>query len=421
MHESKQKQANSKSQVYSQARDEQEAEESFLQPEDSLVQQVSGSGNLPNARFQAQMLSRIPASQIASKPELLLQMQQQFGNSHVSQVVQMARARGGLGRKEGLLAPSEHQEKKTGLPDNLKAGIENLSGYSMDDVKVHYNSTKPAQLPALAYTQGTNIYVAPGQEKYLAHEAWHVVQQKQGRVKGTKRQPREEEVNEERGLETEAEDWGKRAAEAGKKSRRVKTKKEKGREGSRVGQREREVPRMAKKPIQKKFKGKICNTLRDAKKEIQDIEGKNWVDETAMDDDKKPVLEGLLRDPDSDYDTWKDLQAAVEDQFTSEVTMAEEGGAKDQPMGEGALNVKGAGPVAGTGGATSEFEAGQGNNWHIHKDHIKYGNDNSTRVNFDKNNSKANDIIDKARNSGSSRASGPDWNACVNWLRQHLK
>ena len=73
-------------------------------------------------------------------------------------------------------------QKYTGLSDQIKMGIENLSGYSLDDVKVHYNSDKPAQLQALAYTQGTDIYVASGQEKYLPHEAWHVVQQKQGRV-----------------------------------------------------------------------------------------------------------------------------------------------------------------------------------------------------------------------------------------------
>ncbi|PCJ37331.1 MAG: hypothetical protein COA99_12840 [Moraxellaceae bacterium] len=74
------------------------------------------------------------------------------------------------------------RKNNTGLPDNLKSGIENISGYSMDDVRVHYNSTKPAQLQANAYTQGTNIHLGPGQEKHLAHEAWHVVQQKQGRV-----------------------------------------------------------------------------------------------------------------------------------------------------------------------------------------------------------------------------------------------
>ena len=73
----------------------------------------------------------------------------------------------------------------TGLPDRLKAGIEALSGYDLSDVRVHSSSSQPAQLQALAYTQGTDIHVAPGQEKHLAHEAWHVVQQKQGRVRPT--------------------------------------------------------------------------------------------------------------------------------------------------------------------------------------------------------------------------------------------
>ena len=35
---------------------------------------------------------------------------------------------------------------RTGLPDNLKAGVEALSGLSMDDVRVHRNSSQPAQL-----------------------------------------------------------------------------------------------------------------------------------------------------------------------------------------------------------------------------------------------------------------------------------
>jgi hypothetical protein len=73
----------------------------------------------------------------------------------------------------------------TGLPNQLKTGIESLSGMSMDHVKVHYNSSKPAQLQAHAYAQGSEIHVAPGQEQHLPHEAWHVVQQAQGRVTPT--------------------------------------------------------------------------------------------------------------------------------------------------------------------------------------------------------------------------------------------
>ncbi|MBN3924548.1 hypothetical protein [Nostoc sp. NMS4] len=58
-------------------------------------------------------------------------------------------------------------ENKTGLPENIKTGVENISGIPMDDVRVHYNSNKPSQLRALAYTQYPDIEVAPGQEKHI--------------------------------------------------------------------------------------------------------------------------------------------------------------------------------------------------------------------------------------------------------------
>jgi hypothetical protein len=108
-------------------------------------------------------------------------------------------------------SPVQKKENKTGLPDNLKSGIENLSGHSMDDVKVHYGSSKPAELQAHAYAQGTNIHVASGQEKHLPHEAWHVVQQKQGRVKPTMQMKGKVNVNDDTRLETEADVMGVRA------------------------------------------------------------------------------------------------------------------------------------------------------------------------------------------------------------------
>ena len=73
----------------------------------------------------------------------------------------------------------------TGMPDQLKSGVEQLSGIDMSDVKVHYNSDQPAQLQAHAFAKGTDIHIAPNQQQHLPHEAWHVVQQKQGRVKPT--------------------------------------------------------------------------------------------------------------------------------------------------------------------------------------------------------------------------------------------
>ncbi|MEL6133873.1 MAG: DUF4157 domain-containing protein, partial [Bacteroidota bacterium] len=103
------------------------------------------------------------------------------------------------------------KKNDTGLPDDLKAGIENLSGYAMDDVKVHYNSSQPAQLQAHAYAQGTDIHLGPGQEKHLPHEAWHVVQQKQGRVQPTRQMKGKVQVNDEQGLEREADVMGNKA------------------------------------------------------------------------------------------------------------------------------------------------------------------------------------------------------------------
>jgi hypothetical protein len=107
-------------------------------------------------------------------------------------------------------AAAESRQNQTGLPDTLKAGVENLSGYSLDDVRVHYNSGKPAQFQALAYTQDTDIHVAPGQEEHLPHEAWHVVQQAQGRVQATM-QMKGVAVNNDVGLEKEADIMGARA------------------------------------------------------------------------------------------------------------------------------------------------------------------------------------------------------------------
>lgn len=80
-------------------------------------------------------------------------------------------------------APSE--KDKTGIPALMKTKFERSSGFSFDDVRVHYNSEKPAQLHAHAYTQGNEVYVAPGQEKHLPHELGHVVQQKSNAVQPT--------------------------------------------------------------------------------------------------------------------------------------------------------------------------------------------------------------------------------------------
>ncbi|WP_186036902.1 eCIS core domain-containing protein [Burkholderia gladioli] len=102
------------------------------------------------------------------------------------------------------------------LPRPLRHGIEHLSGIAMDDVEVHYDSPEPARLGALAYAQGAEVHLAPGQTRHLPHEAWHVVQQKQGRVAATLQLKGSITLNDDATLEREADVMGRRAAAQGR-------------------------------------------------------------------------------------------------------------------------------------------------------------------------------------------------------------
>ncbi|MEB3362505.1 MAG: DUF4157 domain-containing protein [Synechococcaceae cyanobacterium] len=130
---------------------------------------------------------------------------------------------------KGKLAPARPQlqpaprTNNTGLPDKLKAGIESRSGMVLDHVRVHYNSSQPAQLNALAYAQGTDIHLAPGQERHLPHEAWHVVQQAQGRVRPTMQLKDGVPGNDDAELEREADEMGTAAAAGPRTSNRLET------------------------------------------------------------------------------------------------------------------------------------------------------------------------------------------------------
>ncbi|MFZ3003972.1 MAG: DUF4157 domain-containing protein [Undibacterium umbellatum] len=117
-----------------------------------------------------------------------------------------------MGNYQYARSPMQLRNKpnQTGLPDSLKTGIETLSGMSMDHVRVHYNSNKPRQLNALAYAQGSNIHLAQGQEQHLPHEAWHVVQQAEGRVKPTLH-ANGHAINDNQQLEQEANQRGNQA------------------------------------------------------------------------------------------------------------------------------------------------------------------------------------------------------------------
>ncbi len=106
----------------------------------------------------------------------------------------------------------------TGMPNNLRSGLEKLSGADLSGLKVHKNSDKPQQIGALAYTKGSDIHIAPGQEEHLPHEGWHAVQQMQGKVRPTIQMKSDLLVSHDNELEKEADIMGSKAKIEGSKS-----------------------------------------------------------------------------------------------------------------------------------------------------------------------------------------------------------
>lgn len=103
---------------------------------------------------------------------------------------------------------SAQQANCTGIPTQLKERIEQGTGISLDDVRVHYNSALPERLDALAYTRGNQVEIGPGQENCLPHELGHVVQQKLGLVRANAMHPSGVEMNTDAGLEQQADEIG---------------------------------------------------------------------------------------------------------------------------------------------------------------------------------------------------------------------
>lgn len=72
------------------------------------------------------------------------------------------------------------------LPGRLQQAMECLAGYALSDVRVYRESPWPSRIGARAFVLGSDIHLAPGAEDALEHELWHVVQQKQGRVRANR-------------------------------------------------------------------------------------------------------------------------------------------------------------------------------------------------------------------------------------------
>ena len=99
-----------------------------------------------------------------------------------------------MGLSIGGGVPSDFSAPKpnnTSSPNNLKSGIESLSGVNLKDIKVHLDSKEPSKLDATAFTKGNDIKLKSGSDdmegqRLLAFETTHLVQQSEGRVNPAK-------------------------------------------------------------------------------------------------------------------------------------------------------------------------------------------------------------------------------------------
>ena len=137
-------------------------------------------------------------------------------NYHVQQ--HMPNRLAGPGQSKPAAQPKANN---TGLPGGLVNKMEKVFKTDMSHLDVRVNSKEPAKVDAIATAQGNRVDIAPGHynpntskgQSLIAHEAWHTIQQAQGRVKPTM-QAKGKAINNDRGLEAEADRMGARVAHA---------------------------------------------------------------------------------------------------------------------------------------------------------------------------------------------------------------
>ncbi|MFK7796714.1 MAG: hypothetical protein AB8E82_04615 [Aureispira sp.] len=126
---------------------------------------------MPPTEFGAQSINRLDDREMN---EL-----QDIRSINYDEVGQMASGQfGGMAPTSAEQQMGEQESvNSTGIPDNLKAAIEYMSGYSLDHLRVHYNSEKPEMLGMSTYTENEHLYIATGAEDFLARELWRVTEQ----------------------------------------------------------------------------------------------------------------------------------------------------------------------------------------------------------------------------------------------------
>lgn len=115
--------------------------------------------------------------------------------------------------KQDQIESKKVSSNQTDIPISIKSELEKSSGISLDNVKVNYNSSLPQSVGALAITKGTNIDIAPNQEKHLKHELGHAIDYLSGGNQSPTLQYASVKIDDSQASEKRADDYanGKRA------------------------------------------------------------------------------------------------------------------------------------------------------------------------------------------------------------------
>jgi len=117
-------------------------------------------------------------------------------------------------------AKAQPFKANAGLPTGLQRNMETALGQDFSGVRIQRDSAEAANMGALAFTKGDNVHFAPGQfnpgttsgQNLIGHEFTHVAQQRNGVVQPTRMLGKGLAANVDKGLEAEADAFGKMAA-----------------------------------------------------------------------------------------------------------------------------------------------------------------------------------------------------------------
>ncbi len=127
-------------------------------------------------------------------------------------------SKGNLFEQGDFFTPPVQMKRNEDLPEDFQTKMESSFGEDFSNVKINKDSKDANELDALAFTQGNNIHFKNGEfdssskngQELIAHELSHVVQQRHRDI-GTTHKENNYDVNDNEGLEKEADINAKKA------------------------------------------------------------------------------------------------------------------------------------------------------------------------------------------------------------------